>query len=179
MIKIMSRGEMCRLLEGNPTLPEKGAKIISINEYGGEKSPTEYWYPDGHPNILKLNFSDVEYKISFCHVPMSAQDGQRVYEFLKEKTDLLYVHCFAGVSRSGAVGTFANEMWGEDEDKFKARHPHIDPNQHILTVLRSIRDDGGLKDKYPRGSFCPCAKTRGRKSDVGNAHCIHCGVDFE
>jgi predicted protein tyrosine phosphatase len=57
----------------------------------------------------------------------------------------LVIHCAAGISRSGAVGLFANRYLNLDEKEFNYNNPLINPNEYILDLLTSI---SGLKDKY-------------------------------
>jgi predicted protein tyrosine phosphatase len=57
----------------------------------------------------------------------------------------LVIHCAAGVSRSGAVGLFANRYLNLDEKELSYNNPLIKPNEYILDLLTSM---SGLKDKY-------------------------------
>lgn len=55
----------------------------------------------------------------------------------KDNRDVtLVIHCHAGISRSGAVGTFACDYCGLDYNKFLKNNPGILPNHHILGLLR-------------------------------------------
>ena len=55
----------------------------------------------------------------------------------REKEDSsLIVHCRAGISRSGAVGTFACDFCGINYDDFKCINPNIFPNYHVLRLLK-------------------------------------------
>jgi len=55
-------------------------------------------------------------------------------ELHKTKVDTLLVHCYAGQSRSRAVGAFAVEMLGGDNRKYFEEGA---PNQYIYDVLES------------------------------------------
>ncbi|MFA5313595.1 MAG: hypothetical protein WC375_09835 [Methanomassiliicoccales archaeon] len=58
---------------------------------------------------------------------------------------VLIVHCDAGVSRSGAIGTWINDFLEMDYSKFKKNNPYIQPNPH---VLKKMRDISGMNDKW-------------------------------
>ena len=51
---------------------------------------------------------------------------------------VLVAHCDAGVSRSGAVGTFAVEYLGLDYETFIKENPYTVPNPFVLRTLRKI-----------------------------------------
>jgi protein-tyrosine phosphatase len=57
----------------------------------------------------------------------------------------VFVHCAAGISRSGAVGTWACRYLNLDEKKFLENNKHILPNIYILGVLNSV---SGINDEY-------------------------------
>lgn len=63
---------------------------------------------------------------------------------IKNQIDVLIVHCYAGVSRSGAVGFWANRYLELDEKMFMLRNPHIHPNSYIYNILYEL---SGLKAK--------------------------------
>jgi len=50
--------------------------------------------------------------------------------------ETLYVNCIAGVSRSGAITSFACETFGFDRKQFLSDNPRIMPNNLMLYLLR-------------------------------------------
>jgi len=57
----------------------------------------------------------------------------------------LIVHCSAGISRSGAVGTFVNQYLNLDTQKFCFKYSKlIYPNKYILDTLFKVSN---LKNK--------------------------------
>jgi hypothetical protein len=67
--------------------------------------------------------------------------SQKIVDFVeKAHADLepcgFVAHCSAGISRSGAVGTFACDYARLDYDVFMRQNPYIRANQHILNMLR-------------------------------------------
>jgi predicted protein tyrosine phosphatase len=61
----------------------------------------------------------------------------------KEK-QIFIVHCGAGISRSGAVATFINDLYGNSYKEFFNDNRHIQPN---FTILRRLRQE--YNKKYP------------------------------
>jgi len=51
---------------------------------------------------------------------------------------VLVVHCDAGISRSGAVGTFAVDFLHLDYQAFTKGNPFLRPNYYVLRVLRNV-----------------------------------------
>lgn len=115
--------------------------VISICD-PGEVRPL----PVSHHHLLNLTFCDIAPE----DVPedqrqrypsMLPDDAVAVVDALKRwhKLDMrgnLIVHCHAGISRSGAVGTFATELLGLNIQQFQKAHPWIDPQPHVLNLLR-------------------------------------------
>jgi predicted protein tyrosine phosphatase len=77
---------------------------------------------------------------------MSEEQALEVVNFVEKMNDSskVYVHCTAGVSRSGAVGAFINDYFGGNWEKFKFENPQVIPNSHISSLLKKI-----YYGKYP------------------------------
>lgn len=74
--------------------------------------------------------------------------AQKIIDFIKnldQRIEYLIVQCGAGVSRSGAVGLFANRYLKLDEKEFRKQNSIIRPNEHVLAVLMQ---KSGLRDEY-------------------------------
>lgn len=134
-IRILSRYEMYTR-KVDPELLNN-FKVISINDPG---DPLVF---QDDPRVLSLVFHDVEPDQNIepifgksC-VLFDEDHAEAIIDFLGECSPLdnLLVHCFAGISRSGAVGTFAREMFNVDYDRFRSMNPRIVPNTHILRTL--------------------------------------------
>ncbi len=104
-------------------------------------------FKNNHSNVLVLKFDDVEVDLNWeadeqfygAHA-FTEKQGQLVIDFIKEnkhKTTCL-VHCSAGISRSGAVGTFVSDYFRADYTQFKKRNPHIHPNGLVLRTLKKL-----------------------------------------
>lgn len=121
----------------------QGKWIISIFS-SGDVSPI----PDRY-NILKLEFDDITELL-----PVDAEAGlilfnedhaKQIHEFFDTLTEdrQLFVHCDAGVSRSGAVGYLANEYFNkykklerEASEAFTYDNKHIMPNPLVTRLLK-------------------------------------------
>jgi predicted protein tyrosine phosphatase len=69
------------------------------------------------------------------------EDADQIIKFLKAcqsrpQAETLYVNCVAGISRSGAIASFACETFNIDRKKFLAENPQILPNNLVLYLLR-------------------------------------------
>ena len=161
-IQILSRNDI-EGLKGSEALDEllKFCRIISINNSEGEDS--EPPFAEGvlpHPNVLTLQFDDIDgtewrpfpdRTRYFCR-----EDAERIADFVKDDTMPLIVHCHAGVSRSGAVGTaldwYYNEFLSdnpEDHENFTDANSGIRPNQLVLRIMKECLTDrargGGVR----------------------------------
>lgn len=85
-------------------------------------------------------FYDLEYEIG-NYKPMNEKQAEEIYQFIKSNKDKkrCFVHCSAGISRSGAVGEFIQDILGtESYQDFKKRNPNITPNLHIKKLLNQL-----------------------------------------
>lgn len=96
--------------------------------------------------VLPLEFDDVgandvaNYKAFGKTIKFSEDQAKSVIEFLesiKEPTNL-YINCYLGVSRSGAIATFSREFFSFDYQTFKEHNPQIVPNTFVLGVLDKV-----------------------------------------
>lgn len=121
------------------------AFISIINDDGKDTS----FFKSEHPNVIKFVFDDATDEENKLRVRkgltelklFNKEDAIRLIEFLetnKNITDLL-VHCAAGQSRSGAIGTFANDYFGEETyHEFMRNNPMVRPNYYILALIKRI-----------------------------------------
>ena len=63
--------------------------------------------------------------------------GFLLYCSQDEQQGVLIAHCDAGVSRSGAIGTFAVDFFNLDYQEFTKENPHVRPNYYVLRLLRN------------------------------------------
>lgn len=153
MIKILSRHIFWSLLEkmgvnDSNVNSYENTFFISINSTEGNDS--EPYFKETHPNTLTLFFDDCdEYKKYpviggsgefYEQIPMSEEQALEVIKFIEkmDKNSNIYVHCTAGISRSGAVGAFICDYLGVGWDNFKMDNPQVIPNVHISSLLKKI-----------------------------------------
>ena len=119
--------------------------FISISN---SDNPSSYFKID-HPNVLRLVFDDATLEENELRVKKGLNElqlftkdqGKEVINFVEKnkEVDIFYVHCAAGQSRSGALGTFINDIYGNQNFyDFLQSNPIIKPNYYILALLRRI-----------------------------------------
>jgi predicted protein tyrosine phosphatase len=121
---------------------------ISINSTeGNDITP---YFKEKHPNVLTLYFDDCnEYKKHpvdgspdefYEQIPMSEEQALEIIKFAEKMNNEsnVYVHCTAGVSRSGAVGAFISDYLGNKWDDFIKVNPQVIPNSHISSLLKRV-----------------------------------------
>lgn len=124
-----------------------GKWIISIFS-NGDYSPL----PDRY-SILKLEFDDVTEKDTYISdkrfIFFNQDHAVKIHDFIKDIVNCsspvneFYVHCDAGVSRSGAIGYMLNEYFNkyletnrDDNEFFIRKNPHIMPNPLVVRTLK-------------------------------------------
>jgi predicted protein tyrosine phosphatase len=116
--------------------------LISINNSHG--SDNRSYFRHDHKNVIRLFFDDLE-----AHDPILQNEearlrlklfdmgqAKRIVEFAKQfdNDSQVTVHCLAGVSRSGAVGTFLASRFHVPEENF-VHEKDLYPNRLVMTLL--------------------------------------------
>ena len=141
--------------------PEPGS--ILVNDYNVEEilkediiisitdSPTGFSDYDKplflkkHDIILKLVFDDVSEDEAASPTnrgktkAFDVVQANQVLDFLEKHKDKkrCIVHCAAGISRSGAIGSFVNDVYGSGNFlELKRRNPYIMPSPYVSQVIR-------------------------------------------
>lgn len=134
----------------------KGKPWYLISIYGSKQKPLIQddlaFGTLGCKDILSLQFDDIteqQYREYEMEYPVASQKmilfgkehAERIFDFLDkiqedEEDVVLAVHCHAGISRSGAIATFAAQKY-----KIEFYDPYIMPNSWVLFSL-------GLYQKY-------------------------------
>ncbi|MBQ7003911.1 MAG: hypothetical protein IJN57_08120 [Oscillospiraceae bacterium] len=83
--------------------------------------------------VLTLFFDDVVDDAEGA-VLFTAQQAEQILDFIEahRDADTLLVHCYAGQSRSMAVGAFAVKLLGGDNKRYFSEHA---PNMHVYKTL--------------------------------------------
>ena len=93
-------------------------------------------------DVLTLYFDDIVREVEGA-VLFSDEMAEQIIEFIKKnrKVDTLLVHCYAGQSRSRAVGAFAVKMMGGDNSKYFSQG---NPNMYVYDTLEMVWVQGLL-----------------------------------
>ena len=87
--------------------------------------------------VLTLYFDDIVTEVDGA-ILFDDEMADKIIDFIdgiKREVDTLLVHCYAGQSRSRAVGAFAVEMLGGDNSKYF--EDGSSPNMYVYDVLES------------------------------------------
>jgi len=153
IVRVLSKGHFDTLLPrmriDNSNVEEHVDKaFISITD--GDREDAHYFDKD-YSNVLNLEFDDAtdeenERRRKFGQIEyilFTKEQGEKILEFIEQNkhVETFYVHCLAGVSRSGAVGLFINDLHGEESYfEFANSNPIIKPNYFILAMLRRLQN---------------------------------------
>ncbi len=118
--------------------------FISINDSAGTD---EVPYLENKYNVLVLYFDDVDEDIVVKIIgtdevvtarAFTMEQAREVIDFIERNKDKEFclVHCAAGISRSGAVGTFVSDYFGCNYFDFKKRNPYTNPNNLVMRLLK-------------------------------------------
>lgn len=152
-IKVFSRFHMDTIARGFVYPPSDYWYLISI--YGQTFTPLigfqrfatkESILEMGCQNYISLQFTDIT-KEQYEKEPIEGRNywtlfdnkhAEKIITFLdaihKDPKDaMLVVHCHAGVSRSGAIATFASEYLGVE-----FYDPYVKPNEWVLKLLNEV-----------------------------------------
>jgi len=109
-------------------------------------------FREDRKNLMVLYFDDVskniksavclDGKIREAKV-FTKKQAKKLVDFIelnKDKKSCI-VHCTAGISRSGAVGSFINDYYNNNSKEFYRKHPNIEPNSVVKSLLKNEYED--------------------------------------
>lgn len=145
---VLSKREFDSLMLENGVNDNNVEKIdptcfISITDTDKSVSGRYHFFKNNHPNVLNLDFDDVEKDGESSPTQLyntkafSEEMASELIDFInknKHKTQFI-VHCMAGISRSGAIGTFINTIQDGDHEAFKRANRRILPNPMVYKTL--------------------------------------------
>lgn len=148
-VHILSKMEFDSLMKQNGITDsnvEKFDSIMFISIIDTENRAGPYFKED-HENVINLRFDDVEHDGEASPTQeestkaFSEEQAKDLYEFIKKhrEVETCIVHCMAGISRSGAVGTFVNGFCQGDWDRFKRDNAYISPNGRVSRMLNAAK----------------------------------------
>lgn len=121
----------------------KGQAFISIvntddvikNVMDGEE--IKHYFSREHYNVCNLTFDDVSEDIEcdgYKATAMSSEQAKQLFDFIEDRiadgTTEFIIHCYAGKSRSQAVGRYIHDMYGGEGDLLEYC------NIAVLTLLK-------------------------------------------
>lgn len=126
-IEFMSRYDIKQFVKNNEITDD--IAIISINDSKSEL--IEMQEVLGKFNTLFVSFSDVDFKNNAGS--MTHADAEEIFRFIEANSDKQFiVHCFMGVSRSGAVAKFINEHLERDISHLSH---YMGYNRYVLDMM--------------------------------------------
>jgi predicted protein tyrosine phosphatase len=148
-IKVVSRHFVEKQMNSNPNWIQNKWIISIYSNNSISPLPNRF-------NILKLQFDDVSerdldsWNSAIDNTIFFNEDqAKQIHEFISSipanSEKIFYVHCDAGVSRSGAVGYILNEWFNkfittnkEDQSFFQINNSHIMPNPLVVRLLKFV-----------------------------------------
>jgi predicted protein tyrosine phosphatase len=148
-VHVLSKMEFDGLMKQNginDSSVERFDSIMFISIVDTENRQGPYFNED-HDNVINLRFDDVENDNEASPTQeyetraFSEKQAKKLYEFIKKhrEKETCIVHCMAGISRSGAVGTFVNGFCQGDWERFKRDNPYIMPNPRVHRMLNEAK----------------------------------------
>ena len=143
-VEVMSCANFINNIDRLRTYPDLAA--ISCRQSVGHPVGDDYALAPDSPKFLSLFFDDCG--PAGTKIGYDGWEGQKLFteEQAKQVLDFveglapdatLYVHCQAGISRSGAIGLFIAENYtNQNTQAWRRRHSRINPNSHVYSLLR-------------------------------------------
>ena len=147
-VSVLNEKEFIDLLNKNPITSEnthKFSNTMFISILDTDKKPV---LPNTG-NYLNLSFDDVEKNVPGVAKTMSIKDAQKLNGFItmNKSKKKCFIHCSAGISRSGSLGKYIVDELKGNLNFFKDNNPHIDVKRHFLKIL----EKGKLKKGQDKG----------------------------
>lgn len=119
-------------------------KIAFISIISPDDKSEKHWFYRDHDTVLNLEFDDADpsmvegcAKAGYPVHLFDYEDAKKIIAFIEKNKDAthFFIHCTAGVSRSGAVGFFVRQVLQSDYEAFAKMNPYIVPNGFVLQTL--------------------------------------------
>ena len=138
-ITILSKRDFDDLMTANKITNDnvediKDTFFISIHYTGTD---VDGYYFENKSNVKVMIFDDCSFKHNH-EQPMDDEQAMELLDFIDEHMDKdnCIIHCAAGISRSGAVGTFICDYTDTNFNSFIQDNPQIHPNPLVLNLLK-------------------------------------------
>lgn len=90
-------------------------------------------------DLLQLSFADLSYLSKIKENLFEENHAKYIVDFLKknwDKSSLLMIHCYAGISRSAAVAQVASEFY---QNSYSHHFSNLySPNKMVVNILRDV-----------------------------------------
>ena len=112
--------------------------VISIQDTHTKGFGLEFRENQFCKGVLTLYFDDIVKEVPGA-VLFSRGQAEKILDFIhaQKRVDTLLIHCYAGQSRSRAVGAFAVKMLGGDNSRYFKTGT---PNPHVINILEEVWD---------------------------------------
>ena len=151
-IYIVPKHQFDGILTTNDSVKRGFADIafISICEPDSDLSCDQSYFKSDSENVLRVFVHDITGDLPYLFEnskransvakALTPEQAEQIVLFVEQNIDkkVWLIHCTAGISRSGAVGTYVSERIGMGYGELKRENPQIIPNQHILSMLRKV-----------------------------------------
>ena len=94
------------------------------------------WFHDADPEDEKLLIGTHREPVVYFNEDMAS----KIKNFVEENKDakFWFIHCTAGICRSGAIGEVLADFFQIPYHQFKRDNPQIKPNIHVKNILKRI-----------------------------------------
>ena len=118
--------------------------VISIQDTHTKGFGLEFRENQFCKGVLTLYFDDIVKEVPGA-VLFSRGQAEKILDFIhaQKRVDTLLIHCYAGQSRSRAVGAFAVKMLGGDNSRYFKTGT---PNPHVINILEEVWDSRNCED---------------------------------
>ena len=153
-VHILSKRNFDSLMEENgiddTNIEPMNVMIISICSPKDDDQPyigrlsKESYFKEEHSNVKIMYFGDYgDGELENNPHVFTREQAKELYEFIKRNKDkkFAFVHCGAGISRSGAIGLFIHRNFGSMlNETFIETNRAIFPNSYILRLLNEQKE---------------------------------------
>ena len=118
--------------------------VISIQDTHTKGFGLEFRENQFCKGVLTLYFDDIVKEVPGA-VLFSRGQAEKILDFIhaQKRVDTLLIHCYAGQSRSRAVGAFAVKMLGGDNSRYFKTGT---PNPHVINILEEVWDSRNCEE---------------------------------
>ena len=135
-VNVLSNVEFESLISSN-SLDEKVLSTLKNTMFVSILDSGEQPFFKNSDNFISVEFDDVEKDYPSEASTLSVAQAKALNKFIKQnrKAKQCFIHCTAGISRSGSLGKFIVDELDGDAEHFKNTNAFIDVKRHFLKTL--------------------------------------------